>query len=142
PDEPITQTPRPEKAQWFTTTHWSVVLTAGQPGSLEADVALEKLCHAYWPPLYAYVRRQGHSPHDAEDLTQGFFARLLEKKYLGDADRARGKFRSFLLTALKHFMANEWDRQHAEKRGGFSAVINIDSAGAESRSEWYLRDPS
>src|SRR5213594_2700839 len=114
------------RAQWFTTTHWSVVLSAGQSSSAHSEAALEKLCRTYWYPLYAYVRRQGHSPHDAEDLTQGFFARLLEKKYVGDADRARGKFRSFLLTALKHFMANEWDRQHAEKRGGFSAVINID----------------
>ena len=134
--------PTSPKDPCFTSTHWSVVLAAGQRDSPQAAEALEKLCRAYWYPLYAYVRRQGHSPHDAEDLTQGFFARLLEKKYVGDADRARGKFRYFLLTALKHFMANEWDRQHAEKRGGFSAVISIDSAGAESRIEWELRDPS
>src|SRR5438045_2894304 len=140
-DEPSPAAPSPQ-AGWFATTHWSVVLAAGQTTSPQAEAALEKLCQTYWYPLYAYVRRQGHSPHDAEDLTQGFFARLLEKKYVGGAERARGKFRSFLLTALKHFMANEWDRQHAEKRGGFSAVINIDLAGAESRIEWELRDPS
>jgi len=129
-------------AGYFLTTHWSVVVRAAKEDSASAHEALCELCQTYWYPLYAYARRQGHSPHDAEDLTQGFFARLLEKKYVGDADRARGKFRSFLLTALKHFVANEWDRQHAEKRGGFSAVINIDSAGAESRIEWELRDPS
>src|SRR5437763_1076117 len=127
---------------WFVTTHWSVVLSAAHSDAPRALPALERLCQTYWYPLYAYARRRGYSPHDAEDLTQGFFARLLEKKYVGDADRARGKFRSFLLTALKHFMANEWNREHAEKRGGFSAVINIDSAGAESRIEWELRDPS
>jgi len=131
----------PESADgYFLTTHWSVVVQAAKQDSGAAHEALSKLCQTYWYPLYAYARRQGHSPHDAEDLTQAFFARLLEKNYVSAADRTRGKFRSFLLTALKHFMANEWDRQHAKKRGGFNTVVNIDQAVAESRLEWELRD--
>src|SRR5438552_18903334 len=94
----------PTAAGVFATTHWSVVLTAGEPSSQQAAEALEKLCRIYWYPLYAYVRRQGHGPHDAEDLTQGFFARLLEKNYLDQVHREKGKFRSFLLAALKHFL--------------------------------------
>src|SRR5437660_12389122 len=93
----------PAKAEWFTATHWSVVLAAGQAASPQAEEALEKLCRTYWYPLYAYVRRQGHSPPDAEDFTQGFFALLLEKSYVGVADREKGKFRSFLLSALNHY---------------------------------------
>jgi RNA polymerase sigma-70 factor (ECF subfamily) len=115
-------------------------MRAAEQDSASAHEALCELCQAYWYPLYAYVRRRGHSPHDAEDLTQGFFARLLEKNCLADADRARGRFRSFLLTALKHYLANEWDKQHAKKRGGFLPVINIDQAKAESRLDWELRD--
>ncbi len=94
-------------AREFTTTHWSVVLSAGRDSSAQAD-ALSKLCRVYWWPLYAFVRRQGHSPHDAQDLTQAFFARLLEKNYLSAVDPRKGKFRSFLLAALEHFLANEW----------------------------------
>jgi RNA polymerase sigma factor (sigma-70 family) len=118
----------------FATTHWSVVLSAQQntPASTEA---LAKLCQAYWFPLYAYVRRSGRTPADAEDLTQGFFARLLEKDYLKTVLREKGRFRTFLLTALKAFMANEWDRQHARKRGGFAQVLSIDQQMAESRFE-------
>jgi RNA polymerase sigma factor (sigma-70 family) len=127
-------------AGYFLTTHWSVVIRAAQQDSASAHAALSELCQAYWYPLYAFVRRRGHSPHDAEDLTQGFFARLLEKNYVADADRARGKFRSFLLAALKHYLANEWDKQHASKRGGFSHVLDIDQAKAEARLEWELRD--
>src|SRR5438445_7966211 len=93
----------------FTTTHWSIVLMAGQAASPLVMEALEKLCRTYWYPLYAYVRRQGHSPTDAQDLTQEFFARLLAKNYLAGVERGKGKFRSFLLAALKHFLANEWD---------------------------------
>jgi RNA polymerase sigma-70 factor (ECF subfamily) len=102
----------------FTTMHWSVVLASAQRDSPQAAVALEQLCRTYWYPLYAFVRRQGHSPHDAEDLLQGFFARFLEKNYLNDVDRSKGRFRSFLLAALKHFLAGEWDKAHAAKRGG------------------------
>jgi len=117
----------------FATTHWSVVLSAQDRDSPRSAEALETLCRAYWYPLYAYARRAGHSPADAEDLTQGFFARLLEKDYLQSAAREKGRFRSFLLMALKRFLANEWDRQHAQKRGGFAPMVAIDQALAESR---------
>lgn len=128
-----------EHAGCFQTTHWSVVLTAGQSQEPEADAALENLCRNYWPPLYAYVRRQGHSPHDAQDLTQEFFARLLEKDYLKLADRERGRFRSFLLKSLNHFLVNEWVRGQAQKRGGGQKVFAFDDEAAE-RS--YLQHPS
>jgi RNA polymerase sigma factor (sigma-70 family) len=117
----------------FATTHWSVVLSAQDKNSPRSVEALETLCRAYWFSLYAYARRAGHSPADAEDLTQGFFARLLEKDYLKSAAREKGRFRTFLLTALKRFTANEWDRQHAQKRGGFVPMVAIDQALAESR---------
>ncbi len=120
-------------ARQFATTHWSVVLAASATTSPQAQNALATLCQAYWYPLYAYVRRQGHPPHDAEDLTQAFFCRLLEKRYLAGVRPEGGRFRSFLLTALKGFLANEWDRAHAQKRGGTQAIISIDCARAESR---------
>jgi len=102
----------------FTTTHWSVVLAARQKSSDEAAVAMERLCGTYWRPLYAFVRRRGYEIHDAQDLTQEFFARLLQKDFLEAVDRSKGKFRSFLLAALEHFLAKEWRRAHAQKRGG------------------------
>src|SRR5271169_340592 len=105
----------------FALTRWSVVLAAGSNDSTHARDALERLCRAYWFPIYAFVRRQGHSPHDAQDLTQEFFARLLAKHYLADADREKGRFRSFLLASVKHFLANEWDKARAQKRGGGQA---------------------
>lgn len=120
-------------AEYFATTRWTVVLNAQQADSTLAHDALEKLCHAYWYPLYAFVRRQGHDAHDAQDLTQEFFARLLEKNYLEDVDRAKGRFRSFLLAALKHFLANEWDRRRAQKRGGAKTHVPIDNQSAETR---------
>lgn len=113
---------------YFVTTHWSVVLKAGND-----TAALSELCRVYWSPLYAYVRRLGKSPQDAEDLTQAFLARLLEKNYIASADQEKGRFRTFLLIALKRFLANEWDREHAQKRGGFQTIIPIDHAMAESR---------
>ena len=125
----------------FTPTHWSVIVAAGRNDSTPARVALEKLCRAYWPPIYAYVRRQGHNPHDAQDLTQEFFARLLEKKYLAEVDRAKGRFRSFLLAALKHFLANEWDKSQAQKRGGGQVLIPMDAASAESSCGFQPADP-
>jgi RNA polymerase sigma-70 factor (ECF subfamily) len=118
---------------WFTTTHWSVVLTAGHSTAPDARQALETLCRLYWYPLYAYVRRQGHSPEDAQDLTQDFFARFLEKKYFKLADPARGRFRTFLLTALKHFLANEWKKEHRLKRGGGCRFLPLDPAAGEVR---------
>jgi RNA polymerase sigma-70 factor (ECF subfamily) len=123
----------PGAGGWFATTHWSVVRNAREGDSAEAREALEQLCQTYWYPLYAFVRRQGHGPHDAQDLTQEFFAHLLEKDGLAAVDRGKGKFRSFLLAALKHFLANEWDRRTAQKRGGVHAHLSIDAAAAESR---------
>jgi RNA polymerase sigma factor (sigma-70 family) len=108
------------------------VVSAGRNDTPDARNALEKLCRAYWFPIYAFVRRQGHGPHDAQDLTQDFFARLLEKNYLAEVDPARGRFRSFLLAALKHFLANEWDKAQAQKRGGGQVIIPIDAAVAET----------
>lgn len=109
-----------------------MVIAAGQTDAPQAHAALEKLCHIYWHPIYAFVRRQGHNPHDAQDLTQEFFARLLEKKSLDSVDPQRGRFRSFLLAALKHFLANEWDKARAQKRGGGQIPIPIDTRSAET----------
>ena len=118
----------------FATTHWSVVLTAGQHDSPQAAAAaLEKLCSTYWYPLYAYVRRRGYSPEDAQDLTQEFFARLLQQSSITRADRAKGRFRSFLLGALNHFLADAKDRAAAKKRGGGQPLISWDQDDAEER---------
>ena len=117
----------------FVTTRWSVVVSAQRKDSPEATLALEHLCQAYWYPLYAHVRRAGHAPADAEDLTQSFFARLLARDWLDVADRERGRFRSFLLGALKHFLANEWDRAKAQKRGGHLQIVSLDAPGGEDR---------
>ncbi len=117
----------------FLTTHWSVVLQAGESQSAQAGEALQKLCTAYWYPLYAYVRRQGHSVEDAEDLTQEFFARFLERKYLRLADRNRGRFRTFLLTSFKHFLINDWKQANRKKRGGGRQVISLDVEETETR---------
>jgi RNA polymerase sigma factor (sigma-70 family) len=116
----------------FALTHWTVVLAAGASDSTHARDALETLCRTYWHPIYAFVRRQGHSPHDAQDLTQEFFARLLEKNYLGGVNRAKGRFRSFLLVCLKHFLANEWDKAGAQKRGAHPVLIPINVQTAET----------
>src|ERR1051325_3144768 len=102
----------------FATTHWSVVLAAGQNDSSQAAESLEKLCRTYWYPLYLFIRRSGHNEESAKDLTQSFFERLLEKNFLGQVNREKGKFRSFLLASVKHFLANEWDRSQTLKRGG------------------------
>lgn len=123
----------PPGAGQFAATHWTIVLTAQRGADTPAQEALEKLCQTYWYPLYAYVRRQGRSPEDAQDLTQGFFAKLIANHYLGDVDRSKGKFRTFLLIALKRFLADEWGRQHAQKRGGFQTIVSIDQNLAESR---------
>lgn len=116
----------------FGQTQWSQVLRAADPAAEGYGPALQELCQAYWYPLYAFVRRSGHSPQDAEDLTQAFFARLLDKNFLAAADPNKGRFRSFLLVALKRFLANEWERQHAMKRGGFATVVAIDQEHAET----------
>jgi RNA polymerase sigma-70 factor (ECF subfamily) len=123
----------------FATTRWSLVLAAGQDAAPGARQALATLCETYWYPLYAFVRRLGKSPHDAQDSTQAFFARLLEKHYLRDADRNRGKFRSFLLAAFKHFLSHEHERANARKRGGGRAPLSLDFAAGEGR---YGREPA
>ena len=116
----------------FVTTHWSVVLRAGRD-TTRAGAALEYLCQTYWYPLYAYVRRRGYPPEDAQDLTQEFFARLLERNWIGRADQQRGRFRSFLLSAMNHFLADEWDKAHAQKRGGGLAPVPLQLDTAETR---------
>lgn len=123
----------------FAATSWTNVLAAQQSGSAEAEAALEKLCATYWYPLYAYLRRKGSDPHQAQDLTQEFFYRLIKKNYLGAVDRSRGKFRSFLLAALNHFVSNQRDHDHAAKRGGGHILISLDDEAAEHR---FLSEPA
>jgi RNA polymerase sigma-70 factor (ECF subfamily) len=125
--------------RWFVTTHWSVVLAAKQETSTKSDVALERLCQTYWWPLYAFVRRRGYGAHDAQDLTQEFFSRLLANDFLRGVDRSKGKFRSFLLAALEHFLAKEWRRANTQKRGGNFTFV---SADAESAEQLYLQVPT
>lgn len=121
------------KGETFRTTHWSVVLLAGETQSPDSMAALEKLCRAYWHPIYAFVRRSGHDAAMAQDLTQEFFCRMLAKDFLRSVDQQKGKFRSFLLASLKHFLANEWDRSHRQKRGGGSITLSLDDETAENR---------
>jgi RNA polymerase sigma factor (sigma-70 family) len=129
----------PSMSPVFHTTRWSVVVAAQQQGSPDAVAALETLCRTYWYPLYAYVRRSGHAPADAQDLTQEFFSRLLEKEWLNAAAPERGRFRNFLLVAMKRFLAKEWHRKQAQKRGGEYAFVSLDAAEAEQR---YASEPA
>jgi RNA polymerase sigma-70 factor (ECF subfamily) len=117
----------------FATTHWSVVLATADQDSPQAAVALEQLCRTYWYPLYAYVRRRGHGPEDAQDLTQEFFARLLARNSLAQVGPEKGKFRSFLLAALRHFLSDQRDRVRAAKRGGGVEILSLDAQEAEER---------
>jgi DNA-directed RNA polymerase specialized sigma24 family protein len=125
--------PSAHTAAQFATTHWSVVLAAGDSASPESVASLERLCRTYWYPLYAFVRRKGYDPEDAKDLTQAFFERFLEKHFLKQVAPERGRFRTFLLTAVTHFLANEWDRVKAAKRGGQFTFIPLDAATIEER---------
>ena len=125
--------------QSFATTRWTMVIHAADDHSPQAAAALASVCHGYWYPLYAYVRRQGFDAHTAHDLTQGFFAKLIEKNYLSAADRQRGRFRWFLITAFKCFLANEHDRAHAMKRGGGEPPLSLDGITAEER---YAAEPA
>jgi RNA polymerase sigma-70 factor (ECF subfamily) len=118
----------------FQKTSWSLVLAAADRPTADSREALTRLCEIYWNPVYGFIRRSGYDADDAQDLTQGFFALLIEKNYLHAADRQRGRFRSFLLTAVKHFLANERDRRKAIKRGGKLTLVSLDSASAEN---WY-----
>ena len=127
----------------FTATRWTLVLTAARgTATAQATRALEELCRTYWYPLYAFVRRSGRDRHEAEDLTQEFFARLLAKQYLAEVDRTKGKFRAFLLASLKHFLANEWDKSRAQKRGGGAQnFTSFDAQFAETRFAIEPADP-
>ncbi len=133
---------KPSDAQrgndWACATHWSVVLAAGQVESPRAAAAMEELCRTYWFPIYAYVRRRGHPSADAQDLTQEFFARLIEKQWVAEADASKGRFRSFLLTALNRFLANEWRNSRTVRRGGGRPIISLDDT-AEAR---YVQEPA
>jgi RNA polymerase sigma-70 factor (ECF subfamily) len=117
----------------FVTTHWTVVLAAGQRHTPQSDHALEELCRTYWFPLYAYVRRRGHSKQDAEDSVQAFFARFLEKNYLTGLSAERGRFRAFLLASLKHFLINEWKKSQRQKRGGGEINLSLDWQTADTK---------
>ena len=117
----------------FASTRWSIVLDAGRGSSPSSAEALATLCRTYWYPLYAYVRRRVNDVHEAQDLTQAFFARLLEKDCVSLADPERGRFRSFLLTAMKHFLANEWSKARAQKHGGGQSHLTLDFEAGESR---------
>ncbi len=129
----------PVGAAQFASTFWTVVLAAGDTGSPTADAALERLCGIYWYPLYTFVRRRGYDAHEAQDLTQEFFARLLEKDFLRAVDRNKGKFRSFLLAALQNFLAKDWRRSRAQKRGGNLSFLSLGDASAE---QLYLQVPA
>ena len=138
---PSADQPAPETARdaQFAATSWTNVLAAQQSGSPEAAAALEKLCAAYWYPLYAYLRRKGSNPEQAQDWTQEFFFRLLKENYLGAVDRRRGRFRSFLLAALNHFVSNQRDYERAAKRGGGRMLLSLDETDAENR---FLHEPA
>jgi RNA polymerase sigma-70 factor (ECF subfamily) len=133
PFEPLDKTVSFEHTNWFT------VRKAGVPESPESDAARDHICHAYWYPIYFYVRRLGHTPEDAQDFTQEFFSRLYHKNYLQSADSRKGKFRSFLLMMLQRFMADEWDKSRRQKRGGGQELISIDAQDTEFR---YRSEPA
>lgn len=124
--------------EWFSTTHWSTVLAAADHETAQWEAALEKVCRTYWYPLYAHVRQRGHDASEAEDLTQEFFARFLEKHSLTRVQRGRGRFRNYLLTALNHFLADEWDRERRVKRGGGIRPLRI---GFEAGEDQYRYEP-
>src|SRR5437762_5780881 len=129
----------PTSAMGFHTTHWTLILEARDQQGPTAGAALESLCGTYWYPLYAFIRRQGASPHEAEDLTQEFFHRFLERNGLASVQPSAGKFRSFLLACLKNFLANERERAHAQRRGGGQPLVPLDAGDAETR---YSLEPA
>jgi RNA polymerase sigma-70 factor (ECF subfamily) len=116
-----------------------MVVAASRGDAVRGRDSLAGLCQAYWFPLYAYVRRRGYSPEDSQDLTQAFFTRLMEKNWVASADRSKGRFRTFLLAAMKHFLADEWDRARAAKRGGDAIVLPLAFGTAEAR---YVKEPA
>lgn len=123
----------------FATTRWSLVLAAADPAAPYSREALAELCAAYWYPVYSYIRRRGHDAHRAEDLTQQFFTRLLEKRFLAGVERGKGRFRSFLLTCVSRLLANDWEHGAALKRGGGRPLVSIDAADADRR---YRLEPA
>lgn len=129
----------PAGAAVFATTHWSVVLAAREGGEAQASEAMEKLCRTYWYPLYAFLRRQGHRPEDAPDLTQAFFAHLLAREFLRGWSKEQGRFRAFLLTTLRNFLSDQWDKQRALKRGGGELAFSLDAVSSETR---YRLEPA
>ena len=129
---------RADQHQWFTTTHWSVVLSARE-SSPQSAAALEALCRTYWPPLYTYLRRRGQGVPEAQDLTQAFIAHLLASDFLEDVSRDKGKFRSFLLASLNNFLANEHERAGTQKRGGGVTFVPIYAGDTE---EWLRAEPA
>jgi RNA polymerase sigma factor (sigma-70 family) len=131
---------RPARRGRFATTRWSLVLAAGQRSSDRSTEALNSLCETYWYPVYAFIRRQGHDTDAALDLTQAFFARVLEKNYFGHADPARGRFRAFLLTSARHFLSNERDRARTLKRGGATPILSLDAETAEGAYQLEGKD--
>jgi RNA polymerase sigma-70 factor (ECF subfamily) len=140
PEAELVAPSHPPKGSQFTTTHWSVVLAAGKAQSAPANAALEQLCRTYWHPLYLYVRRQGFDQPDAQDLTQEFFARLLDHQWLNSVAPEKGRFRTFLLTALDHFLANDWRRGQALKRGGGRIIVSLQET--EFGEERFSREPA
>ena len=130
----------PPRGDVFATTHWSAVKLAARNDSAQAQRALSDLCSGYWYPLYAFIRRQGVSPHDAQDLTQEFFARFIAGNYLSDISPDQGRFRAFLIACLKHFLANERDRARAQKRGSGHRIISFDETDAEERYKFEPAD--
>ncbi|MEW6156076.1 MAG: sigma factor, partial [Verrucomicrobiota bacterium] len=125
--------PARDNGREFASTHWSVVLLAGNQKSPQSAAALETLCHAYWYPLYSFTRRQGYNPQEAADLTQDFFSHLLSTNALASVDRDKGRFRSFLLASLKNLIANQWNRARCQKRGGGVPLFSLDQEMAEGR---------
>ncbi len=123
----------------FTQTHWSLVIQAGNQTTPESTDALERLCRAYWPPIYSFLRRKGFNPHDAQDLAQGFFARLLQRNDFAAADPAKGRFRTYLLGALMHYVSSEYARAQTQKRGGQAVIVPLDATDAEGR---FLAEPA
>jgi len=130
----------PPTARQFATTHWSLVLTAVGGDSPAAAEALEKLCRAYWYPLYAFLRRKGYQPSDAEDLVQGFLLQVVAGQGLKHVEQGHGRFRSYLLGALRHYLINEWDKTRADKRGGGRTFVSLEELSAEERYERHLAD--
>lgn len=131
PQQPIAA--KHQQLAGFATTRWSMVVSAGQTSSPDSKRALAALCESYWVPLYGYVRRRVQNVAEAHDLTQAFFTELLDKNFVETADPQRGRFRAFLLTALKHFLSKEWEKQKAQKRGGGRLPISLDFAAADSQ---------